>query len=182
MTPAVPDVSILVVSKDDAADLPVSLAGALAQTGVVCETLLVDNASTDASREVAARVGVRLLALPENVGFAAGMNAQDIVFSGVGKTRAEIQYALDANVGQFNIELEEEGTVLAGLADGAGKTAPAVLRVNPDVDAEWERAGLGQWSRSDWRRAYPAWIVRGGLTCGLCGAHVMFALTPELPQ
>ena len=46
---------------------------------------------------------------------AAGMNAQDIVFSGVGKTRAEIQYALDANVGQFNIELEEEGTVLAVL-------------------------------------------------------------------
>ncbi len=66
---------------------------------------------------------------------AAGMNAQDIVFSGVGKTRAEIQYALDANVGQFNIELEEEGTVLAGLADAAGKTASAVLRVNPDVDA-----------------------------------------------
>lgn len=66
---------------------------------------------------------------------AAGMNAQDIVFSGVGKTRAEIQYALDANVGQFNIELEEEGTVLAGLADAAGTTASAVLRVNPDVDA-----------------------------------------------
>jgi diaminopimelate decarboxylase len=66
---------------------------------------------------------------------AAGMNARDIVFSGVGKTRAEIQYALDANVGQFNIELEEEGTVLAGLADAAGKTASAVLRVNPDVDA-----------------------------------------------
>ena len=49
-----PDVSILVVSKDDAADLPVSLGSALAQRGAACETLLVDNASTDGSREVAA--------------------------------------------------------------------------------------------------------------------------------
>ena len=48
-----PDVSILVVSKDDAADLPVSLGSALAQRGAACETLLVDNASTDDSREVA---------------------------------------------------------------------------------------------------------------------------------
>lgn len=70
-----PDVSIIVVSKDDAADLPISLGSALAQTGVTCETLLVDNASRDASREVAERMGARLLALPENVGFAAAMNA-----------------------------------------------------------------------------------------------------------
>lgn len=66
---------------------------------------------------------------------AAGMKAQDIVFSGVGKTRAEIAYALDAGIGQFNIELEEEGTVLAEMAHASGKTASAVLRVNPDVDA-----------------------------------------------
>ncbi len=71
----VPDVSIIVVSKDDAADLPVSLGSAVAQTGVSCETLLVDNASSDASREVPRQVGARLLALPENVGFASAMNA-----------------------------------------------------------------------------------------------------------
>jgi GT2 family glycosyltransferase len=71
------DVSIIVVSRNDAADLPVSLASALAQTGVTTETLLVDNASTDASREVPARLGgaIRVLALPENVGFAGAMNA-----------------------------------------------------------------------------------------------------------
>jgi len=70
------DVSIIVVSYNDAADLPVSLASALAQRGVAAETLLVDNASTDASREAAASFGgVRVLALPENVGFAAAMNA-----------------------------------------------------------------------------------------------------------
>ena len=70
-----PDVSILVVSKEDAADLPISLGSALAQRGAACETLLVDNASTDDSREVARGLGVRVLALPENVGFAAAMNA-----------------------------------------------------------------------------------------------------------
>ncbi|HEY0624292.1 diaminopimelate decarboxylase [Sphingomonas sp.] len=66
---------------------------------------------------------------------AAGMKAQDIVFSGVGKTRAELQLGLDEGIGQFNLELEEEGEVLADLAHAQGKTAPAVLRVNPDVDA-----------------------------------------------
>lgn len=66
---------------------------------------------------------------------AAGMRPEDIVFSGVGKTRAELQLGLDEGIGQFNLELEEEGEVLADLAHAMGKTAPAVLRVNPDVDA-----------------------------------------------
>lgn len=66
---------------------------------------------------------------------AAGMKAQDIVFSGVGKTRAELAYALEKGIGQFNLELEEEGAVLAEMAAASGKTASAVLRVNPDVDA-----------------------------------------------
>lgn len=66
---------------------------------------------------------------------AAGMAPDDIVFSGVGKTRAELTQALEAGVGQFNIELEEEGMVLGQLAHAMGKRADAVLRVNPDVDA-----------------------------------------------
>lgn len=66
---------------------------------------------------------------------AAGMPASEIVFSGVGKTRAELTQALDAGIGQFNLELEEEGEVLADLAAAGGTTASAVLRVNPDVDA-----------------------------------------------
>jgi GT2 family glycosyltransferase len=72
-----PDVSIIVVTFNDAADLPVCLTAALAQTGVSCETLVVDNASTDGSREAASRFGrgVRLLAMAENTGFAAAMNA-----------------------------------------------------------------------------------------------------------
>jgi diaminopimelate decarboxylase len=66
---------------------------------------------------------------------AAGMPAADIVFSGVGKTRDEMAMALREGVGQFNIELEEEGVVLGALAAAMGKRATAVLRVNPDVDA-----------------------------------------------
>ena len=66
---------------------------------------------------------------------AAGIPAADIVFSGVGKTRGELAQGLDENIGQFNLELEEEGVVLAGLAAARGLRAPATLRVNPDVDA-----------------------------------------------
>lgn len=66
---------------------------------------------------------------------AAGIPASDIVFSGVGKTRTELSAALDAGIGQFNLELEEEGEVLAAMAHARGIRAPATLRVNPDVDA-----------------------------------------------
>ncbi|MHC9419338.1 diaminopimelate decarboxylase [Sphingomonas citri] len=66
---------------------------------------------------------------------AAGMPAESVVFSGVGKTEAELVRGLDAGIGQFNLELEEEGEALARLAAERGKTARAVLRVNPDVDA-----------------------------------------------
>jgi len=66
---------------------------------------------------------------------AAGMAAKDVVFSGVGKTRAELAMGLDKGIGQFNLELEEEGVVLAEIARAKGLVAPATIRVNPDVDA-----------------------------------------------
>lgn len=66
---------------------------------------------------------------------AAGMAAEDIVFSGVGKTAEEIVRALKAGIGQFNIESEEEGRELATLANTLNLPAKAVLRINPDVDA-----------------------------------------------
>ncbi|WP_371431513.1 diaminopimelate decarboxylase [Novosphingobium sp.] len=66
---------------------------------------------------------------------AAGMAADGIVFSGVGKTEAEMRRALEAGIGQFNLESEEEGLELAALAASMGTVAPAALRVNPDVDA-----------------------------------------------
>lgn len=66
---------------------------------------------------------------------ASGVPASDIVFSGVGKTDRELADAIDAGVGQFNLELEEEGQVLANIAQARGRRAVAVLRINPDVDA-----------------------------------------------
>lgn len=66
---------------------------------------------------------------------AAGMRPQDIVFSGVGKTRAEMIQALEAGIGQFNVESEEEGVELAAIAHARGWRASCALRVNPDVDA-----------------------------------------------
>lgn len=66
---------------------------------------------------------------------AAGIAPEMIVFSGVGKTAAEMRAALEAGIGQFNIESEEEGAELAAIATGMGLTAQCALRVNPDVDA-----------------------------------------------
>lgn len=70
-----------------------------------------------------------------NRALAAGMRPDAILFSGVGKTHAELALALDRGIGQFNIEHEAEGVALANLAASRGLRAPAVLRVNPDVDA-----------------------------------------------
>ncbi|MYL98868.1 diaminopimelate decarboxylase [Novosphingobium sp. FGD1] len=70
-----------------------------------------------------------------NRALAAGMKAQDIVFSGVGKTRAELAAALRAGIGQFNLESEEEGVELSAIAQSLDARATCTLRVNPDVDA-----------------------------------------------
>lgn len=66
---------------------------------------------------------------------AAGMPAERIVFSGVGKTPAELTRALESGIGQVNIELEAEGEALSAIAAARGQRMPAVIRVNPDVDA-----------------------------------------------
>lgn len=66
---------------------------------------------------------------------AAGVDASRIVFSGVGKTRAEMAFALDIGIGQFNVESVPELAALAEVARSMNKTAPVALRINPDVDA-----------------------------------------------
>ncbi|MBB3956025.1 diaminopimelate decarboxylase [Novosphingobium sediminicola] len=66
---------------------------------------------------------------------AAGIPAEGVVFSGVGKTADELTRAVKAGIGQFNIESEEEGVELAAIAASLGLVAHAALRVNPDVDA-----------------------------------------------
>jgi diaminopimelate decarboxylase len=70
---------------------------------------------------------------------AAGGDPRKVVFSGVGKSEAEILCALQANIYCFNVESEQELFRLSALAAGAGKTATVSLRVNPDVDAKTHR-------------------------------------------
>ncbi|MGQ2909266.1 MAG: diaminopimelate decarboxylase [Aliihoeflea sp.] len=67
---------------------------------------------------------------------AAGIPAEKIVFSGVGKTAREMDFALQAGIHCFNVESEPELELLSERAQAAGKVAPISLRINPDVDAK----------------------------------------------
>jgi diaminopimelate decarboxylase len=66
---------------------------------------------------------------------AAGGDASKVVFSGVGKTAAEIEYALDRGVESFNCESAPELAALSEIAARRGARPRVALRVNPDVDA-----------------------------------------------
>jgi diaminopimelate decarboxylase len=66
---------------------------------------------------------------------AAGVAAEKIVFSGVGKTEAEMKLALEGGLYQFNLESVPEAEMLSQVAVAMGMTAPVGFRVNPDVAA-----------------------------------------------
>jgi diaminopimelate decarboxylase len=66
---------------------------------------------------------------------AAGVPGERIIFSGVGKTMAEMNLALDENIFCFNVESEPELEALSRAASARGAVAPIAIRVNPDVDA-----------------------------------------------
>lgn len=66
---------------------------------------------------------------------AAGGDPRKVVFSGVGKSEAEMREALAADILCFNVESEAELERLARVAGDMRRTAPVSLRVNPDVDA-----------------------------------------------
>lgn len=91
----------------------------------------------------------------------AGVPASKIMFSGVGKTRAEMEAALTAQILCFNVESEPELERLSMVASAMGRDAPVSLRINPDVDARTHAkitTGLSEnkfgipWSRA--RQAY----------------------------
>ena len=67
---------------------------------------------------------------------AAGGSPEKIVFSGVGKSRAEMRAALEASIHCFNVESASELEQLNEAASSLGRRAPVSLRVNPDVDAK----------------------------------------------
>ncbi|WP_291087317.1 diaminopimelate decarboxylase [Hydrogenophaga sp.] len=67
---------------------------------------------------------------------AAGVEPGQVIFSGVGKTRAEMRRALEVGIGCFNVESRAELDVLDEVARGMGLRAPVSVRVNPNVDAQ----------------------------------------------
>ena len=67
---------------------------------------------------------------------AAGGEASRVVFSGVGKTYSDIEYALNQGIGCFNVESISELTLINDVAQALDKSAPISLRVNPNVDAK----------------------------------------------
>jgi diaminopimelate decarboxylase len=67
---------------------------------------------------------------------AAGVPANKIVFSGIGKTREEMAAALRAGIYCFNVESEPELRALSEVASSMGATASVSVRINPDVDAK----------------------------------------------
>src|SRR5271157_4035167 len=66
---------------------------------------------------------------------AAGLAGERIIFSGVGKTLAEMNLGLDEKIFCFNVESEPELEALSRAASSRGAVAPIAIRVNPDVDA-----------------------------------------------
>ena len=124
-------VSIIVVSRDSAADLPLSLASAAAQRGVAVEIVVVDNASSDASREVARGFApaARLISLPDNAGFAAAMNG------GIAQTSGRYVLALNPDCRLA----PDFAATLARRLDGrpdVGSASGRVLRAEgPDLAA-----------------------------------------------
>jgi len=87
----------------------------------------------------------------------AGVPAQKIVFSGVGKSRSDLIFAVETGIRQINVESEEELTLLNQVAQDLDKRMPIVLRVNPDVDAKThEKISTGKSDNKfgiDWTRA-----------------------------
>ncbi len=70
---------------------------------------------------------------------AAGVPPEKIMFSGVGKTAREMDFALASGIHCFNVESEPELELLSARAVAASKVAPVSLRINPDVDARTHR-------------------------------------------
>jgi len=73
-----------------------------------------------------------------------GADPGRIVFAGVGKTDEEIRAALQARIGFFNVESEQELDNLGRIAESMNTRAPAALRVNPDVDPKTHVYKIGR--------------------------------------
>ena len=98
---------------------------------------------------------------------AAGIPGERIMFSGVGKTAGEMDFALASDIHCFNVESEPELEMLSARAVAAGKTAPVSVRINPDVDAR-THAKISTGKKGDkfgisWNRARDVYRRAAGL-------------------
>ncbi|HEX2255577.1 MAG TPA: diaminopimelate decarboxylase [Afifellaceae bacterium] len=119
---------------------------------------------------------------------AAGIPAERIMFSGVGKTEAELAFALQAGIYCFNVESEPELRALASLAQAAGREAPVSIRVNPDIDpGTHEKISTGRkedkfgvpWSRA--REAYAEARSLAGIQAIGIDIHIGSQITALAP-
>lgn len=119
---------------------------------------------------------------------AAGIPGERIVFSGVGKTRAEMRLALEGGIRQFNLESEPEMQALCEVASAMGVIAPVMLRINPDVDAgTHEKITTGRSEDKfgipyeNARAAYAAAAAAPGLQVVGIDVHIGSQLTDLMP-
>ena len=118
----------------------------------------------------------------------AGGDPDGVVFSGVGKTEAEMKAALEAGIGCFNVESGEELLALDRVAIANNKRAKISIRVNPDVDAQthpYISTGLKQnkfgVSMTEARELFRTAVKAGGLQVAGVDFHIGSQLTKTTP-
>jgi diaminopimelate decarboxylase len=119
---------------------------------------------------------------------AAGIPPGKILFSGVGKTAGEMDFALAQGIRCFNVESEPELELLSARAVAAGRTAPVSLRINPDVDAQTHaKISTGKAEnkfgipRRDARRVYARAAALPGLAVSGIDMHIGSQITALQP-
>jgi diaminopimelate decarboxylase len=119
---------------------------------------------------------------------AAGGDARKTLFSGVGKTQAEIQLALEKNILCLNLESESELARVSEVAGRLGRRAPVAFRVNPDIDARthpYISTGLRETkfgiAYADAERIYAAAARQPHIEVVGIGCHIGSQLTRAAP-
>jgi diaminopimelate decarboxylase len=119
---------------------------------------------------------------------AAGGDPRKTLFSGVGKSEAEIRFALEKRIGCINLESESELKRVSSIAEGLGTKAPVAFRVNPDIDArthEYISTGLRESkfgvAHAEAERLYAAAAAMPGIEVVGVGCHIGSQLTQAAP-
>jgi diaminopimelate decarboxylase len=119
---------------------------------------------------------------------AAGGDPRKMLFSGVGKSEAEVRFALETRIGCINLESESELKRVGSIASRMGTKAPVAFRVNPDIDARthpYISTGLREnkfgVAYADAERLYAAAAAMPGIEVVGVGCHIGSQLTQAAP-